>query len=105
MTVWLTKDGPPAEMEWLAPEQMAIMGKAKEMPVTGVVIPAGKTGEIGPIKGQFESGTNAVLRVYHGQQLFNDLLAISSDSASRSDIRLTEGANTVVIDRSGVTKK
>jgi hypothetical protein len=101
MTVWLTKDGPPIEAKWLSPEQIAVMGKSKDDPISGVVIPPGKTGEMGPIDGRFEPGANAVLRVYRGQKLFNDLLAISAGSPGRTDLRLAPGTNAIVIDAGG----
>lgn len=106
MTLWLTKDGPPAEGGWLSPEQIAMTGRSADDPVSGVVIPPGKTAEIPSVEGKFDSRTNAVLRVYHGQRLFNDLLAASAGGATRTDIRLAPGANTVIIDSNGtVTRK
>ncbi|GIW77150.1 MAG: hypothetical protein KatS3mg104_2213 [Phycisphaerae bacterium] len=105
MTVWLTKDGPPPETGWLSPEQIAMTGRETDDPISGVIIPPGKTAEIPSITGRFASGTQAVLRVYHGQKLFNDLLAASSGSASRTDVRLTPGPNQILIDASGVVRR
>jgi hypothetical protein len=105
MTIWLTKDGPPAEGGWLSPEQIAMTGRSADDPISGVVVPAGKTASLDSISGRFSSGTNAVLRIYRGQQLFNDLLAASSGTASRTDIRLAPGANTVIIDSSGAVNR
>lgn len=105
MTVWLTKDGPPPEAGWLAPEQIAMTGRKADDPISGVVIPPGKTAEIPSISGRFASGTQAVLRVYQGQKLFNDLLAASSGSASRTDIRLSPGQNQILIDSAGVVRR
>lgn len=105
MTVWLTKDGPPPEAGWLSPEQIAMTGRKSDDPISGVVIPPGKTAEIPSISGRFASGTQAVLRVYYGQKLFNDLLASGSGSASRTDVRLTPGQNQILIDSSGVVRR
>ncbi|MBC7783640.1 MAG: hypothetical protein H7144_07350 [Burkholderiales bacterium] len=100
MTVWLTKDGPPAEAGWLSPEQIVINGMVKSMPI-GAVVPAGKTADMVPVDGKFHSGTNAVLRVYRGQKLFDNLLAIGSGSPNRTDVMLEPGENLIVVDKTG----
>lgn len=101
MTVWLTKDGGPIEPDWASPEELAMYGKVKDASVPGVVIPPGKTGVMDERKGKFDGGTNAVLRVYRGQRLFNDILATRRDSPERTDVRLEPGANTIIIDATG----
>jgi hypothetical protein len=61
MTCWLTKDGPPAEPQWLSPEQIAIGGAPKNETVWALIIKPGATAETPkPVSGQFESGTSAV---------------------------------------------
>jgi len=105
MTVWLTKDGPPAEVNWLSPEQIAVSGKVKDSPISGVVIPPGKTGDLGPIEGRFDSRSSAVLRIYRGQKLFDEMLAMSRGSPNRTDLKLSPGANIIVIDKSGSANK
>src|SRR5688500_3931362 len=67
ITVWLTKSGPPAEANWLSPEQMAIGENTGPGRLSGVTIPAGKIAETGKVKGKFPKGTSAILRVYVGQ--------------------------------------
>jgi hypothetical protein len=102
MTVWLTKDGPPVEQNWLAPEQIAQAGAYnREFPLAGVVIPPGRSGEMGPLQGSFDHGSNAVLRIYRGPLKFNEILATGSDSPNRTDVKLAPGDNQIVIDRSG----
>src|SRR5262245_54356786 len=68
ITIWLTKDGPPFEPGWVAPEELAIESpKTADKVVGGVIIPEGKSADTGPLKGLFEPGTHAVLRVYGGR--------------------------------------
>ncbi len=100
MTVWLTKDGAPAELGWLSPEQLVMNDMVKSQ-ITGVVIPSGRTATMTEQTGHFDSGVNAVLRVYRGKQLFNNLLANSSDSPNRTDVILKPGPNQVMIDPEG----
>lgn len=101
MTVWLTKDGGPLERDWASPEELATYGTSKDTPITGVVIPPGKTGVMDERTGKFDRGASAVLRVYRGQKLFNDMLATGRGSPDRTDLPLEPGPNTVIIDLSG----
>ena len=104
VTVWLTKNGPPDEPAWKSPETIAIESLGSDEPVAGVIIPPGKTGETGTVKGHFPEGVDAVLRVYLGQLAFDDLLAISRDSPNRIDVVLTPGKNELVVrDQRGAT--
>ena len=98
VTVWLTKDGPPFEPGWLAPEDIAIESPKQPVHViSGLVIPTGKTGFTGPRTGQFQPGTNAVLRVYAGQLTFDQLLSFDQGDKHRVDQRLHPGMNDLVI--------
>lgn len=101
MTVWLTKDGPPSEMAWASPEQIAIAGIEKDIPFPGVVVPAGKTGVMPGVEGKFDSRTHAILRVYRGQMRLNEILSVSDGSTLRTDVRLTPGDNTITITPQG----
>jgi len=103
MTLWLTKDGPPAELGWLSPEQLDRSGLAKNWPTDelGKVVPPGKVAELRPIEGHFDSGTSAVLRIYHGQLTFDHILAISQGSPNRADMMLEPGDNRIRIDKDG----
>ena len=103
VTVWLTKNGPPDEPGWKSPETIAIENLGADEPVAGVIIPPGKTGETGTVRGHFPEGVDAILRVYLGQLAFDDLLAISRDSPNRIDVVLTPGTNDLTVrDRRGV---
>lgn len=100
ITIWLTKDGPPYEQGWRAPEHIAASAPGHEERISGVVVPAGKTAYTGTIKGEFAYSTAAVLRVYDGQYpVFSDLLAVPPKSPSRIDHVLYEGKNLLVVKR------
>ena len=104
VTVWLTKSGPPDEPGWKSPEAIAIERLGSDEPVAGVIIPPGKTGETGTVRGHFPAEVDAILRVYLGQLAFDDILAISRDSPNRIDVVLTPGTNELTVrDRRGVT--
>jgi hypothetical protein len=93
VTVWLTKSGGPEENAWLPPEALAHSRAADIDAVNGVIIPAGKTGDIGPLTGRFEPDSVAVLRVYAGQVSLDQMLATPVDGKLRIDMPLREGVN------------
>src|SRR3954454_9975352 len=98
ITIWLTKDGPPYEPGWLAPEDIAIESpKQPEKIIGGVVVPQGKSADTGPIKGQFEPSTHAVLRVYAGQLNFDELLAAPGDEKRRIDMTVHPGRTNLTV--------
>jgi hypothetical protein len=107
MTCWLTKNGPPAEVEWLSPEQIAVNGQPRGAQLWAIVVKPGTTIDTPrAVKGTFYEGVSAVMRVYRGEMKFNELLAISQDSPNRTDIKLSPGPNTILIDPYGnATKK
>lgn len=98
VTIWLTKDGPPLEQGWRSPEQVALRSPGHEERIGGVLVPPGKTASTGPIKGKFEPGTFAWLRIYDGKyESFSDLLAVSPRSSKRVDQPLDPGVNQLVV--------
>jgi hypothetical protein len=98
VTIWLTKDGPPAEKGWRSPEQVAIQAPGHEERISGVTVPDGKTASTGLVKGEFEPGSYAWLRIYEGKYAnFSELLAVSSKSAKRVDQPLDPGVNRLVV--------
>ncbi len=103
MTLWLTKNGPPMETAWLPPEDLAMMLKFPETArLKGIVVLPGE--QLGAdVKGTFDPGVSAVLRVYRGRKTLEELFAIGRDSPNRTDIELPEGASRFVINRSGET--
>jgi hypothetical protein len=98
VTVWLTKTGGPEEIDWLAPEALAHSRAANVDAVNGVVIPPGKTGDIGPLTGRFDPDSLAVLRVYAGQLTLDQMLATPVDGKLRVDMPLREGTNKLRVD-------
>ena len=66
VTLWLTKDGPPAEEGWLSPEELATASAHAhgEPSYDFAVVEAGRTGFTDKVTGNFPPGTHAVLRVY-----------------------------------------
>lgn len=97
VTAWITKTG-ERDSNWLAPEDLALVSKPDM--INGVVIPPGKTGEMGPIAGKFEADSVAVLRVYAGQLDFDHLLATGPDSPLRFDVTLDNGMNRLQVKNS-----
>ena len=97
VTVWLTKNAGPPEPGWKTPEDVAIENLGRGEPLGGVIIPPGKVGETGKVRGSFPVGIEAVLRVYIGQHGFDDLLAISRGSPNRIDVNLHPGANELIV--------
>jgi len=95
ISVWLTKDGPPAEEGWESPEQLA------QLPSTTTfsfrTIEPGKVAEAGPLTGKFASGSNAWLRIYQGLHTFDEILAISRGSHDRLDYFLAPGQHQITI--------
>ncbi len=98
--IWLTKDGPPYEPGWKAPEDLAIEQPREtgEM-IGGAVIKAGQTLGTDPVTGHFARGTSAILRVYNGTPRFNELLAIGPGSPDRKHVNLRPGLNSLVIQK------
>jgi len=97
VTIWLYKDGGPYEDGWKSPEDLAIESPKANEPIGGRVIAPNVVASAGPIKGQFDSDSNAVLRAYRGAHSFNELLAISGDSGDRIDTKLEPGNNSFLI--------
>ncbi len=97
ITVWLTKNGPPAEANWLSPEQIAMGENPAGGRVAGSPVPSGKTAETGKIRGKFEAGAQAVLRIYLGQPTLDELLAMSPQSQTRIDVILPPGQSSLIV--------
>ena len=101
VTLWLTKDGEPYENGWLSPEDLAIDSpKNQDYIISGVVVAPGNTAFTGQKEGHFDKGTTAMLRVYDGQLLFSQILAVGRDSPLRIDQPLPSGVSQWKIVRS-----
>jgi len=97
ITVWLTKNGPPAESIWLSPEQIASGEAPRGERIAGRAVPPGKVAETGAVKGHFPTGTDAILRIYLGQHTLDELLAMSHRDSERLDVTLTPGKSTLIV--------
>ena len=104
MTLWLTKNGSPLEKQWASPEDIAVLRLNKGETVPGTVLPSGERRGIGPVEGKFGGNASAVLRVYRGQQKFDQLLSTNKGSPNRQDVTLTPGDNTIIIGADGVAR-
>ena len=78
MTLFLTKDGPPAEEGWYSPEELVKISGAQPR-YDLAFVPPGKTGFTDKLAGTFPSGTHAVLRVYPGEKEVYDLAKTPPD--------------------------
>ena len=97
VTLWLTKPpGSPLERAWLSPEDIARGVRPGNEKITGVVLPPGKTGRTGAVKGEFPDEMRAILRVYLGQHPLSELLAMSRGHG-RIDVDLEPGHNELVV--------
>ena len=102
ITVWLTKNGPPPEANWLSPEQIAIGENPTDGRWAGSPVAPGKTAETGKIKGKFPNGTDAILRVYVGHRTLDEILAVSArDTALRVDKVLPPGPSNLIVREEG----
>ncbi len=99
VTLWLTKDGPPSEEGWQAPEEFIFLKNIDEVASPCVIVPPGKTANTGPISGKFPKGTNGILRVYVGETKFAEILRQQN---GRIDLKLEPGVNKFVLrDKNG----
>jgi hypothetical protein len=95
--IWLYKDGGPSEDGWKSPEDLAIESPKANEPSGWRMIEPNVVVTAGPIKGQFDSDSNAVLRAYRGVHTFNQLLAINGQNGDRIDVKLSPGDNSFLI--------
>jgi hypothetical protein len=80
VTLWLTKDGPPREEGWLAPEDLTTVKSDRELQYDFLVVDPTRTGYTDTVKGQFPGGTHAVLRVYPGTPNYFDMAKMPPES-------------------------
>jgi len=95
ISIWLTKDGPPAEDGWESPEQLALRPQTSTFGFR--TIEPGKVAQAGPLTGRFAPGVNAWLRVYQGLHTLDEILAISRGSHDRLDYLLSPGRHQITV--------
>ena len=103
VTLWLTKDGPPAQEGWLSPEQLAAMPPDAQPRYDLAIVPPGRTATTEKMSGEFPKGTNAVLRVYEGEkELFHIVEDAKAGKEQRVDQVLKRGMNRfTLVERDG----
>ena len=100
VTLWLTKDGPPAEEGWYAPEELGAIAESDRPSYDLAIVPPGRTGYTGKVSGKFPEGTHAILRVYDGQkELFHILEDIKAGRSARADHVLKPGTSRLAVVR------
>ena len=97
VTLALTKDGPPFERVWAAPEELAVESPQADEQHSYLLLPAGREADVPAVTGRFDGGTRGYLRVYRGDLGISDMSAISRNSPNRLDLPLQPGANRFVI--------
>ena len=100
VSLWLTKDGPPAERGWYTTEQF--VAAPIDEPSPGIILPAGEIADTGKRKGKFPRGTNAILLIYRTGEI-----AKLPGQSQPIVIRLIPGRNelTVVEENGKLTTK
>src|SRR5688572_27925725 len=92
ITLALTKDGPPFEPVWATPEDIAAHAPHATDGPGFKLVPPGRTAEA-VVKGTFDKGTGAILRVYRGELEVQEMTKVSPTSPHRLDVPLTPGPN------------
>lgn len=97
LSVGLVKNGPPTEGGWIAPHEVAMMAPQLADRKWGWVIKPGETKNIGPYSGQFQQGTQAILRIYAGTPTIDEMVSFAKNDPERLDIYLWPGKSGYVI--------
>ena len=97
LTIGFTKTGPPDELQWMPPE-LTYFRSARPTETWGRMVAPGEIATC-RMSGRFYKGVYAMLRIYGGEHMLTDLLAVSHDPSRRLDLILEPGdRNTFVID-------
>lgn len=103
LTIGFAKEGGgPYEYAWASPEeaameQVVLVQDPKAPKDWGIAVPAGKEATTGPISGKFDLAAKPTLRVYRGDLMLSQIVAISRNSANRIDIPLQVGDNYFIV--------
>ncbi len=102
--LWLTKQGPPVEMDWLSPGQFAVVyppGDSEDdlsaLPVYS--LDPGETVQFAPRRGRFADGSVPILRIFNGPATLDQLAAVPRRSSQVDTVALGAGDNFVVVRR------
>jgi hypothetical protein len=97
ITLVLEKEAGPREDAWITPEEVA-NGPARDNLVWGLgVVPAGKAAVAKRVKGEFDAGSRAWLRVYEGDLSVGDMLKIKAGTPARTDVPILPGKNDFLV--------
>jgi hypothetical protein len=91
ITLAITKDGPPYEASWAAPED--IMEHRPKETAGFAEVAAGHGAMLRGLTGKFDSNTHAILRVYRGDGLTVKNLLKVGVGPDRQDVILAPGDN------------
>jgi len=98
ITVFLTKNGPPVEDQWLSPAQWAAGPISEDNKILNcAVVDPGEMVGIQKATGHFEGSTEAVLQIYEATGRIADLAAIELDDPRRVDYVLNPGRNDLIV--------
>ena len=101
VTLVLTKNGPPYERLWAAPEDLAVESPDNDEQHSFVVLAPDRQADVA-LTGRFDQGSRGFLRVYRGDLDISDLSAIGPASPNRVDLPLRPGVNRFsIVDRGG----
>ena len=101
VVLWLTKDGPPMEEQWLTPSQwheLRWRGTIPaDIPDPAVELPPGMKVDLGPQRGRFDPGTGAALLVYSTPVTLAEMADTPRRSALLDIVLLEPGHNNVMV--------
>jgi len=98
VTAWMSKNGPPAEITWLSPAELAIVfdpSQEAQMKLPSAILAPGERVRFGPRKGEFPGETQAILDVFEGEMPLADMISLAPRSPRRGRITLVPGGNVV----------
>ena len=102
LTLSLGKDGPPYEVAWATPEDLAIETPRRreewsKSPGGMQVLAPGRVAEVRGLTGRFEPAARGYLRAYAGDLNISQMLAKGAGSPDRVDVQLVPGPNDITI--------
>jgi len=101
ITVFLTKNGPPIEDQWMTPGQWAAGPISEDSQIANfAVVKPGEMVGIQKVTGHFDEHTDAVLQVYEATGRIDDLAAMELDDPRRADYVLSPGRNDLIVSSS-----
>jgi hypothetical protein len=94
VTLWLTKNAPPYDAAWATPEDLAAGAPGADGRNAALLAP-GERADLPVAPGKFTDGTEAVLRIYAGDLVLEQVLATGRETSLRTDLTIPEGRSVV----------